>query len=70
MEVEYKILQQEGKMLQEIVRLNDYVKEMKSDIEILITRHEFKPVKAITFGLAGGVLLSALGALMAKALGW
>jgi hypothetical protein len=43
---------------------------MTKDVETLITRHEFNPVKTITFGLAGGVLVSALAAVMAKVLGW
>ena len=70
LEVENKILANEGKMLNEIVRLRGGIESLEKDIEILITRHEFAPVKQISFGLAGGVLLSALGAVLAKVMGW
>ena len=70
LEVENKILVQEGKMLSELVKLRGGVESLEKDVEVLITRHEFAPVKQIAFGLAGGVLLSALGAVLAKVMGW
>lgn len=70
LEIENKILAQEGQMLSELVKLRGGVESLEKDVETLITRHEFAPVKSVAFGLAGGVLLSALGAVMARLLGW
>jgi hypothetical protein len=70
LEVEYKILEKEGKTLEEITIIKKDISSLKQDVEELITRHEFAPVKLIAFGLAGGVLIAALGAVLSKTLGW
>ncbi len=69
-EIENKMLKLEGQVLSEITGLKKDVQTIKEDVEKLITRPEFEPVKLITFGLAGGVLIAALGAVLARVLGW
>jgi hypothetical protein len=70
LEVEYKILEKEGKTLEEITAIKKDISALKEDVEELITRHEFAPVKLIAFGLAGGVLIAALSAVLFKTIGW
>lgn len=38
-------------------------------VQTFITRPEFDPVKMIAYGMAGSVLLTVLGAIMAKVIG-
>ena len=69
-EIETKILKLENQILQDAIGMRKDISSIKEDVETLITRHEFEPVKLIAFGLAGGVLIAALGAVFAKVLGW
>ena len=69
-EIETKILKLENQVLQDVIGIKKDVTTIKEDLEKLITRPEFEPVKLIAFGLAGGVLIAALGAVFAKVLGW
>ena len=42
----------------------DRQKRLENDMRQLITRAEFIPVKLIAFGMAGGVLVTVLGAVL------
>lgn len=76
-EVERKLLVMESQTKNELTSLRSEVRELtlrmidvRDDLDKLVTRPEFEPVKMIAFGLAGGVLISALTAVLAKVLGW
>lgn len=69
-EVEMKILRMEGEIKVSIVKLDDKFQHINEMLETLVTKTEFAPYRAVTAGLAGGVLIAALGAVMAKVLGW
>lgn len=49
-----------------MVRLQEQMKAMQSDIEEFITRAEFAPVKMIAYGMATAVMSSVLMAILAK----
>lgn len=38
-------------------------------VETFVTRPEFDPVKMITYGMAGSILMTVLGAILAKVIG-
>ncbi len=44
--------------------MSERMESMRIDIEKLVTRHEFNPVKLLAFGMAGGILLSVLTAIV------
>jgi len=46
--------------------LQQTVSTMKQNIEELVTRHEFAPVKLIVYGLAGSVFAGFIGAVLSK----
>jgi hypothetical protein len=69
-ELEKSILKLEAQTLGELVGLKRDVEILTKQIEALVTRPEFHPVQMIAYGLAGGVLITALGSVMAKVLGW
>ena len=47
-------------------RLNDKLDHIKDAIDKLVTRHEFYPVRLIAYGLAGGILMTVLMAVLSK----
>ena len=69
-QVEKQILALESKTLVKITEMERDIRAIKEDMTVLITRPEFHPVKMISYGMAGGVLMAALGAVMSKVLGW
>jgi hypothetical protein len=40
--------------------ISEQIKNIVKEAETFVTQTEFKPVKAIVFGLVGGILLAAL----------
>lgn len=42
---------------------------ISAQLQTFVSQHQFAPVKLIAYGLAGGVLLTVLGAILAKTLG-
>jgi len=52
-----------------IVKLEVESSAVAETLKTLVTQHEFSPVKLIAFGLAGGVMLTVLTAVLAKTLG-
>ena len=46
--------------------MREDVVQLRRDFEDFVTHSEFFPVKMIAYGLAGGVMLTVLGALLAK----
>ena len=68
--VEHKILLLETQLLAKVSFLEKEVQRLIMIIETLVTQKEFWPIKMFTIGLASGVLLTALGAIMTKVLGW
>jgi hypothetical protein len=62
--------------LEEVVRDNSKISTIETKLEHLeklvetfVTRPEFDPVKMITYGMAGSILLTVLGAILAKVVG-
>lgn len=49
-----------------IARLDERVKNLERQFKNFISQDRFKPVEMITYGLAGGVLLTVLGLLLGK----
>lgn len=69
-QIERQILVLEGKTLQEITAIKRDIVYINKALSLLVSRPEFHPVQMIAYGLAGGVGISALGAIMSKILGW
>lgn len=69
-EVESKILHLENQILVRLTGMDRDLASVRADVNDLVTRPEFHPVKLITYGLSGGVLMTALAAIMARVLGW
>ena len=49
-----------------LVRLDERTKVIEARMNDLVTKDAFHPVKLITYGLAGGALLTILGGILAK----
>lgn len=47
-----------------LVKLEIRLERVCSDLEKLVTRQEFAPVKLIAYGLAGGILTAVLSAVV------
>lgn len=76
-DIEKKMLMLESQTLLEIASVKKTqeaqaqdISSIKTALEKLVTRPEFEPVKMLAFGMAGGVLITALGAILLKVLGW
>ena len=69
-ELEKRILSVENQILRDTELVKRDVQILQASVDKLVTRMEFEPVRLIAFGLAGGVLIAALGAVLAKVLGW
>lgn len=50
----------------EMRQVREELVALRSSFDAYVTQPEFFPVKLIAYGLAGGVLLTVLGALLAK----
>jgi hypothetical protein len=62
--------------LEEVVKDSSKIATIETKLEVLeklvesfVTRPEFDPVKMITYGMAGSILLTVLGAILAKVMG-
>lgn len=49
-----------------IRQMREEMARLRADFEEYVTHSEFFPVKLIAYGLAGGVMLTVLGALLTK----
>lgn len=68
-EVDKNILAAESKMLMKITSMEGDINNLNSSIQLLVSKMEFAPVKLITYGFAGGVMMYALAVVLAKSLG-
>ena len=68
--VEHKILLVETQIMAKVALLESELKRLILVIETLVTQKEFFPVKVFVYGLASGVLATALGVVMARIAGW
>lgn len=66
--LEIKILNVEHQIKSEVSSMKGTVEAIQNEIAKLVTRDRFDPVAYIAYGLAAGVLTTALGALMSKVL--
>lgn len=69
-EIEKQILHLETRTLIKITEVEKDIKNIQRDIAELVTKPEFHPVRMITYGLAGGVFIAFLGAVISKVVGW
>ena len=68
--VEHKILLVETQIMAKVALLEKEIMRLIGVIETLVTQKEFFPVKVFVYGLASGVLATALGVVMARIVGW
>ena len=66
--LEIKILNVEHQIQTEVSSMKATVESIQAQITKLVTRDRFDPVAYIAYGLAAGVLTTALGAMMSKVL--
>ena len=66
--LEIKILNVEHQIQTEVSSMKATVEAIQNEIAKLVTRDRFDPVAYIAYGLAAGVLTTALGAMMSKVL--
>jgi hypothetical protein len=66
-DLERKILSVENLVLVKVTSLEGSIKTMETEITKLVTIERFNPVSYIAYGLAAGVLTTALGAVLSKA---
>lgn len=65
-DLERQILQIEGRVLVKIAGLETSIDQIKHVLDSLVTVERFNPVAYIAYGLAAGVLTTALGAILSK----
>lgn len=65
-ELEQELLKIDRSVLVQITELKTDVKNLKEVIATLVTKERFTPVAYIAYGLAGGVLTTFLGAVIAQ----
>ena len=68
-EVDKNILATENKMLVKMTTIEADLKNLDSSMKLLVSKMEFAPVKLITYGFAGGVMMYALARVLARSLG-
>lgn len=64
-----RMLVMEKESIEKLTRLETQMVAIAASLSTFVSQHQFAPVKLITFGLAGGVLTTFLGAVLAKLLG-
>ena len=69
-QIEKQILVLEGKTLHEVSAIKRDLEYIRGDVEQLVTMTRYRPVELLVYGGVAGVLMSALGMVMAKILGW
>ena len=65
-DLERKILNVEQMVLVKVSNLETSVHQLTEQIKSLVTRDRFDPVAYIAYGLAAGVMTTALGAVLSK----
>ncbi len=55
--------------IEKLITLQVQMINISAQLQTFVSQHQFAPVKLIAYGLAGGVLLTVLGAILAKSLG-
>ena len=55
--------------IEKLTTLQVQMVNMSAQLQTFVSQHQFAPVRLIAYGLAGGVLLTVLGAVLAKSLG-
>jgi hypothetical protein len=64
-----KMLSLEKDSIEKLTRLEVETSNISSRLASFVSQHEFAPVKLITYGIAAGVGMTVLGAVLAKSLG-
>jgi len=68
--IEKQMLILEGKTLQEVSAIKRDIEYIRGDLEQLVSMTRYRPVELLVYGGVAGVLMSALGMVLAKILGW
>lgn len=55
--------------VERLARIETNLEHLTVNLEKLVSRAEFQPVKLITYGLAGGVMTAFLSALILRVMG-
>lgn len=55
--------------IERLARIETNLEHLTVNLEKLVSRAEFQPVKLITYGLAGGVMTAFLSAIIFRVLG-
>lgn len=55
--------------IERLARIETNLEHLTVNLEKLVSRAEFQPVKLITYGLAGGVMTAFLSALILRVMG-
>jgi len=61
-----KMLTMERDSIEKLVTLQVQTANISAQLQTFVSQHQFAPVKLIAYGLAGGVLMTVLGAVLAK----
>lgn len=64
-----KLTDLERDLMVKLTRQETQILAMSATLLTFVNHSQFKPVMLIAYGLAGGVLMTVLGALLAKLLG-
>ena len=64
-----RMISMEHESIEKLTRLETQMAAVVLGLTSFVHQHQFAPVKLITYGLAGGVLTTFLGAVMVKLLG-
>lgn len=64
-----KMLTMERDSIEKLTTLQVQMANISVQLQTFVSQHQFAPVKLIAYGLAGGVLLTVLGAVIAKTVG-
>jgi hypothetical protein len=63
-----KMLSMERDSIEKLVTLQVQTANIYAQLQTFVSQQQFAPVKLIAYGLAGGVLMTVLGAVLAKTL--
>lgn len=64
-----KMLMMERDSIEKLTKLQVEVVNISAQLQTFVNQYQFAPVKLIAYGLAGGVLMTVLGAIMSKLIG-
>ena len=68
--IEKQILTLEGKTFQEVSAIKSELHHIRQALDDLVSMNRYRPVELLVYGGVAGVLMSALGMVMANILGW